>query len=151
MAGAHAVSRLTATLGGRSSQGTYLGESCPLNTPIQWPGEPSINPWLRIIISRLVDRHLSRRRPLVTQWHTDDQVPAKGVQPWRPVRPDRKTGSPSERQMRMYQFAWLNGLCVRCRRLKIKCSGLQPCDGCSKRRVACELDQRDQKIVVTRG
>ncbi|KAG7106334.1 putative transcriptional regulatory protein C3C7.04 like [Verticillium longisporum] len=41
--------------------------------------------------------------------------------------------------------------CVRCRRLKIKCSGLQPCDGCSKRRVACELDQRDQKIVVTRG
>ncbi|CRK19003.1 hypothetical protein BN1723_011740 [Verticillium longisporum] len=34
MAGAHAVSRLTATLGGRSSQGTYLGESCPLNTPI---------------------------------------------------------------------------------------------------------------------
>lgn len=41
--------------------------------------------------------------------------------------------------------------CVRCRRLKIKCSGLQPCNGCSKRRVACEFDQRDRKIVVTRG
>ncbi|KAJ5551501.1 hypothetical protein N7461_006199 [Penicillium sp. DV-2018c] len=41
--------------------------------------------------------------------------------------------------------------CVRCRRQKIKCSGSQPCDGCSKRKVSCVFNDRDQKILVTRG
>ncbi|KAB8076106.1 hypothetical protein BDV29DRAFT_200469 [Aspergillus leporis] len=41
--------------------------------------------------------------------------------------------------------------CQRCRRQKIKCSGSQPCDTCSKRKLACTFDDRDQKILVTRG
>ncbi|KAJ5341000.1 hypothetical protein N7541_010124 [Penicillium brevicompactum] len=41
--------------------------------------------------------------------------------------------------------------CVRCRRQKIKCSGSQPCDGCSKRKLSCVFNDRDQKILVTRG
>ncbi|WQF82117.1 hypothetical protein CDEST_07131 [Colletotrichum destructivum] len=41
--------------------------------------------------------------------------------------------------------------CVRCRRQKIKCSGSQPCDACGKRRQSCIFDERDQRIVVTRG
>ncbi|QQK41562.1 Fungal transcriptional regulatory protein, N-terminal [Penicillium digitatum] len=41
--------------------------------------------------------------------------------------------------------------CVRCRRQKIKCSGSQPCDGCSKRKLSCIFNDRDQKILVTRG
>ncbi|KAJ5699073.1 transcriptional regulator family: Fungal Specific TF [Penicillium macrosclerotiorum] len=34
---------------------------------------------------------------------------------------------------------------------KIKCSGSQPCDGCNKRKLTCIFDDRDQKILVTRG
>ena len=41
--------------------------------------------------------------------------------------------------------------CTRCRRQKIKCSGTQPCDGCNKRKLTCIFDDRDQKILVTRG
>ncbi|OJD37902.1 zn 2cys6 transcription factor [Diplodia corticola] len=41
--------------------------------------------------------------------------------------------------------------CVRCRRQKIKCSGSRPCDACSKRNLSCDFDERDQKILVTRG
>ncbi|KAF6831213.1 C6 transcription factor [Colletotrichum plurivorum] len=41
--------------------------------------------------------------------------------------------------------------CVRCRRQKIKCSGSQPCDACGKRKQSCIFDERDQRIVVTRG
>ncbi|KAF2193676.1 Zn(II)2Cys6 transcription factor [Zopfia rhizophila CBS 207.26] len=41
--------------------------------------------------------------------------------------------------------------CSRCRRQKIKCSGLQPCDGCSKRKLTCIFDERDNKILVTQG
>ncbi|KAJ5180047.1 transcriptional regulator family: Fungal Specific TF [Penicillium capsulatum] len=41
--------------------------------------------------------------------------------------------------------------CTRCRRQKIKCSGAQPCDGCNKRKLTCIFDDRDQKILVTRG
>ncbi|KAJ5321532.1 hypothetical protein N7476_004534 [Penicillium atrosanguineum] len=41
--------------------------------------------------------------------------------------------------------------CTRCRRQKIKCSGSQPCEGCNKRRLTCIFDDRDQKILVTRG
>ncbi|KAL0783327.1 hypothetical protein CaCOL14_001233 [Colletotrichum acutatum] len=41
--------------------------------------------------------------------------------------------------------------CVRCRRQKIKCSGSQPCDACGKRKQSCTFDERDQRIVVTRG
>lgn len=49
----------------------------------------------------------------------------------------------------------LNGLtirrCSRCRKQKIKCSGSRPCDACKKRKLTCEFDERDQKILVTRG
>ncbi|EAU30077.1 conserved hypothetical protein [Aspergillus terreus NIH2624] len=41
--------------------------------------------------------------------------------------------------------------CVRCRRQKIKCSGSQPCETCRKRDLTCVFDDRDQKILVTRG
>lgn len=41
--------------------------------------------------------------------------------------------------------------CERCRRLKIKCSGQQPCEGCDKRKLACNFDDRFQKVLVTRG
>ncbi|KAM6509783.1 hypothetical protein FALCPG4_017428 [Fusarium falciforme] len=41
--------------------------------------------------------------------------------------------------------------CSRCRKQKIKCSGSHPCDACKKRKLSCEFDQRDQKILVTRG
>ncbi|KAJ5731592.1 uncharacterized protein N7483_006100 [Penicillium malachiteum] len=41
--------------------------------------------------------------------------------------------------------------CTRCRRQKIKCSGSQPCDSCNKRKLTCIFDDRDQKILVTRG
>ncbi|KAH7169990.1 hypothetical protein EDB81DRAFT_774203 [Dactylonectria macrodidyma] len=41
--------------------------------------------------------------------------------------------------------------CSRCRKQKIKCSGSQPCDACQKRKLSCEFDERDQKVLVTRG
>ncbi|RFU34083.1 hypothetical protein B7463_g2248, partial [Scytalidium lignicola] len=41
--------------------------------------------------------------------------------------------------------------CTRCRRQKIKCSGSQPCNGCSKRNLTCTFDERDQKVLVSRG
>ncbi|KAI5465278.1 hypothetical protein BGZ63DRAFT_500398 [Mariannaea sp. PMI_226] len=41
--------------------------------------------------------------------------------------------------------------CTRCRKQKIKCSGSQPCEACKKRKLSCEFDERDQKILVTRG
>ncbi|KAK7416873.1 hypothetical protein QQX98_004931 [Neonectria punicea] len=41
--------------------------------------------------------------------------------------------------------------CSRCRKQKVKCSGSQPCDACQKRKLSCEFDERDQKILVTRG
>ncbi|KAJ5263252.1 hypothetical protein N7478_010857 [Penicillium angulare] len=41
--------------------------------------------------------------------------------------------------------------CTRCRRQKIKCSGSQPCDSCNKRKLTCVFDDRDQKILITRG
>ncbi|KAF2685815.1 hypothetical protein K458DRAFT_18001 [Lentithecium fluviatile CBS 122367] len=41
--------------------------------------------------------------------------------------------------------------CSRCRRQKIKCSGLQPCANCSKRSLTCIFDDRDQKVLVTQG
>ncbi|KAM0351111.1 hypothetical protein ACHAPU_002895 [Fusarium lateritium] len=41
--------------------------------------------------------------------------------------------------------------CSRCRKQKIKCSGSHPCDACKKRKLSCEFDQRDQKVLVTRG
>ncbi|KAF1951189.1 Zn(II)2Cys6 transcription factor [Byssothecium circinans] len=41
--------------------------------------------------------------------------------------------------------------CSRCRRQKIKCSGLQPCANCTKRNLRCEFDDRDMKILVTQG
>ncbi|KAJ6151291.1 hypothetical protein N7470_007885 [Penicillium chermesinum] len=34
---------------------------------------------------------------------------------------------------------------------KIKCSGSQPCDGCKKRKLTCIFDDRDQKVLVTKG
>ncbi|KAI1861304.1 uncharacterized protein JN550_010983 [Neoarthrinium moseri] len=41
--------------------------------------------------------------------------------------------------------------CTRCRRQKIKCSGLQPCEGCRKRKTTCDFDDKDDKVVVTRA
>ncbi|KAF2143961.1 uncharacterized protein K452DRAFT_150693 [Aplosporella prunicola CBS 121167] len=41
--------------------------------------------------------------------------------------------------------------CSRCRKQKIKCSGTQPCEACSKRDLFCEFDEREQKILVSRG
>ncbi|KAI9897966.1 hypothetical protein N3K66_006326 [Trichothecium roseum] len=41
--------------------------------------------------------------------------------------------------------------CTRCRKQKIKCSGIQPCEACKKRRLQCQFDDRDQKILVTKG
>ncbi|KAL2834277.1 hypothetical protein BDW59DRAFT_156217 [Aspergillus cavernicola] len=41
--------------------------------------------------------------------------------------------------------------CQRCRKQKIKCSGLQPCNTCHKRKLTCVFDDRDQKVLVTRG
>ncbi|KAF2019448.1 Zn(II)2Cys6 transcription factor [Aaosphaeria arxii CBS 175.79] len=41
--------------------------------------------------------------------------------------------------------------CSRCRRQKIKCSGLQPCASCSKRNMTCVFDDRDNKVLVTQG
>jgi len=40
--------------------------------------------------------------------------------------------------------------CERCRRQKIKCSGKEPCDACQKRRLLCNFDEQNQKILVTR-
>ncbi|GFF98802.1 uncharacterized transcriptional regulatory protein C3C7.04 [Aspergillus udagawae] len=34
---------------------------------------------------------------------------------------------------------------------KIKCSGSQPCNTCSRRKQSCKFDDRGQKILVTRG
>ncbi|KAL3467055.1 hypothetical protein BJX64DRAFT_274107 [Aspergillus heterothallicus] len=41
--------------------------------------------------------------------------------------------------------------CQRCRKQKIKCSGFQPCNTCHKRKLKCVFDDRDQKVLVTRG
>ncbi|PLB50613.1 Zn(II)2Cys6 transcription factor [Aspergillus steynii IBT 23096] len=41
--------------------------------------------------------------------------------------------------------------CQRCRRQKIKCSGSQPCNTCNKRKLTCTFDDREQKVLVTRG
>lgn len=41
--------------------------------------------------------------------------------------------------------------CSRCRRQKIKCSGDNPCSACFKRQVACKFDEKDLKVVVTKG
>ncbi|KAF1972246.1 hypothetical protein BU23DRAFT_508700 [Bimuria novae-zelandiae CBS 107.79] len=41
--------------------------------------------------------------------------------------------------------------CSRCRRQKIKCSGLQPCANCTKRSLSCVFDHRDNKVLVTQG
>ncbi|KAL4863875.1 hypothetical protein BDV12DRAFT_206112 [Aspergillus spectabilis] len=41
--------------------------------------------------------------------------------------------------------------CQRCRKQKIKCSGFQPCNTCHKRNLTCVFDDRDQKVLVTRG
>ncbi|CAI6090487.1 unnamed protein product [Clonostachys chloroleuca] len=41
--------------------------------------------------------------------------------------------------------------CSRCRRQKIRCSGLIPCDACTKRKLPCEINDSEQKILVTRG
>ncbi|KAF2644028.1 hypothetical protein P280DRAFT_496490 [Massarina eburnea CBS 473.64] len=41
--------------------------------------------------------------------------------------------------------------CSRCRRQKIKCSGLQPCTNCTKRNLSCVFDDRDMKILITQG
>ncbi|KAF2446560.1 Zn(II)2Cys6 transcription factor [Karstenula rhodostoma CBS 690.94] len=41
--------------------------------------------------------------------------------------------------------------CSRCRRQKIKCSGLQPCVNCTKRSLSCVFDDRDNKVLVTQG
>jgi hypothetical protein len=40
--------------------------------------------------------------------------------------------------------------CERCRRQKIKCSGKEPCTACQKRRLVCNFDEQNQKILVTR-
>ncbi|KAJ0426811.1 fungal-specific transcription factor domain-containing protein [Aspergillus carlsbadensis] len=41
--------------------------------------------------------------------------------------------------------------CQRCRKQKIKCSGFQPCNTCHRRKLTCVFDDRDQKVLVTRG
>lgn len=41
--------------------------------------------------------------------------------------------------------------CSRCRRQKIRCSGLIPCDACTRRKLPCEINDSEQKILVTRG
>lgn len=41
--------------------------------------------------------------------------------------------------------------CSRCRKQKIKCSGLQPCEGCRKRKVPCNFDDSETKVVVSRA
>ncbi|KAL6238681.1 hypothetical protein BDW75DRAFT_246760 [Aspergillus navahoensis] len=41
--------------------------------------------------------------------------------------------------------------CQRCRKQKIKCLGFQPCSTCHKRKLTCVFDDRDQKVLVTRG
>ncbi|TDZ46183.1 putative transcriptional regulatory protein [Colletotrichum trifolii] len=41
--------------------------------------------------------------------------------------------------------------CSRCRRQKIKCSGLHPCNNCTQRRLTCIFDERDNKVMVTQG
>ncbi|KXH69582.1 fungal specific transcription factor domain-containing protein, partial [Colletotrichum salicis] len=38
-----------------------------------------------------------------------------------------------------------------CRRQKIKCSGLHPCNNCTQRRLTCIFDERDNKVMVTQG
>ncbi|OTA61629.1 Zn(II)2Cys6 transcription factor [Hypoxylon sp. EC38] len=48
--------------------------------------------------------------------------------------------------------AWANKRsCVRCRRQKIRCTGSNPCDACSKRKLSCQFNDSDQKVMVTRG
>lgn len=41
--------------------------------------------------------------------------------------------------------------CTRCRKQKIKCSGLRPCANCNKRNLSCVFDDRDNKVLVTQG
>ncbi|KAH7028774.1 uncharacterized protein B0I36DRAFT_126134 [Microdochium trichocladiopsis] len=41
--------------------------------------------------------------------------------------------------------------CERCRKQKIRCSGSQPCDACTKRSRPCHFDETHQRVVVTRG
>ncbi|KAE8155257.1 fungal-specific transcription factor domain-containing protein [Aspergillus avenaceus] len=40
--------------------------------------------------------------------------------------------------------------CRRCRDQKIKCTGSEPCDQCSKRLLACQFDSQSQRVLVTR-
>ncbi|KAM3070533.1 hypothetical protein ACMFMF_007988 [Clarireedia jacksonii] len=40
--------------------------------------------------------------------------------------------------------------CSRCRQQKIKCSGILPCEQCSKRSLACNFEDKDRKILVSR-
>ncbi|KAI0897658.1 fungal-specific transcription factor domain-containing protein [Annulohypoxylon nitens] len=41
--------------------------------------------------------------------------------------------------------------CIRCRKQKIKCSGLQPCEGCMKRKANCVFDDAGDRVVVKRA
>ncbi|KAH8672613.1 fungal-specific transcription factor domain-containing protein [Tricladium varicosporioides] len=41
--------------------------------------------------------------------------------------------------------------CTRCRQQKIRCSGIIPCEQCTKRNSPCSFDDRAQKILVPRG
>ncbi|KAJ5670670.1 Zn(II)2Cys6 transcription factor [Penicillium maclennaniae] len=57
------------------------------------------------------------------------------------------------RTSRYIEFArwtcWLpRPSCTRCRRQKIKCTGSQPCDGSTKRKLTCVFDGRDPKTLV---
>lgn len=41
--------------------------------------------------------------------------------------------------------------CSRCRRQKIKCTGKYPCEACSRRKIPCQFDDYDQKVLVNKG
>ncbi|KAF2717807.1 hypothetical protein K431DRAFT_349272 [Polychaeton citri CBS 116435] len=41
--------------------------------------------------------------------------------------------------------------CNHCRRLKMRCSGSQPCERCERRNQSCQYDRRQQKILVSKG
>ncbi|KAF2017953.1 hypothetical protein BU24DRAFT_162414 [Aaosphaeria arxii CBS 175.79] len=41
--------------------------------------------------------------------------------------------------------------CKRCRQHKIKCTGIQPCAHCERRKITCVFDEKSEKVIVTRG
>nr|POF01397.1 putative transcriptional regulatory protein c3c7.04 [Quercus suber] len=45
----------------------------------------------------------------------------------------------------------VSNACIRCRRQKIKCSGSDPCEQCSRRDLVCNFEQAQHKILVSQS